>query len=958
MRLTVMMSKIYQIVFMCFLGVKMVGFSLEDSPPPPVQVESDEEAFLIRRIAEFWKDGDYQIVKTQITEFFEKYPESALKDNFLGILGDIHLQENHFETALGVYQSIQDPKIQEKVIINKLHCYYELHHFDQLLVEGKPLLGTETEALEGREKELVFLLAEGCFRQSLKEVEAERKSELVHEARRYYLDLKETPYSEAAQFALAEICAKLGENENGAQAYLELATLHPDMEEDLLFQAATLQSHYDQRSAIDTFRRVKKLEGDKAGHAAFNLIALLFQNEEYEQVISFHEQMGGNIPESYQPLFHFIVGRSFFLAGDHKGAIAPLGLYIDSQEAPSDRLQDALLIQMTCAYQTDREDLFSSGFERFKTLFPNASHTSKALFMHAMLLKKLGFLSQADEKLIEIKREHTDFEDQESFLFEYGLLAHQNERWKEGYDAFKEYIESYPESSQIDMAWKLFLSSSFRCYKNGQEGDPHDARTLFQDLSDILQRSEYLNEEEIRDYSLLYAKIAYELKEYPETLRVLQEFVFNRLTEEEDSSILAEAHLIAGFCHVEMLKDYSAFCRHAEQAIKINPQVCDNGNIHLQLYNAYISLAGFGSQDQTKEMIDQKHDFISHAAKHLQLAIDRGGAEVQVENRLWLAGYYSEYVKQYMEERWTHTLSDRSDISDAVDKAVKHYMHLLYSDGDLIEISLENLYLEHAALKLAKLIDYKGGKEEKLKLIEGLIDQQSRHAEFGWETKEQALFELASVYRDLGLSEKAYETFHFMKGFSDSIPNGMLSVAILESARLHFNLLDETCKRETNEEVLEILNDLKELQIRKSVHSEPVHLEAALDYARIRLEVSEIENKESRHLFLLGRIRDEFTSEKDIMNQGYLWELRHDLKKKQIFDVYMQFIDAEEHRLLAAQMQKQERVSEMQEQTELAMSLYHMVKESPATPRSLYERVSNRIKEITTVKTSLDEKDL
>ena len=50
--------------------------------PKKAQTQSDEEAFLIRRIAEFWKDGDFAIVKTQIIEFLDKYPESTLKDYF------------------------------------------------------------------------------------------------------------------------------------------------------------------------------------------------------------------------------------------------------------------------------------------------------------------------------------------------------------------------------------------------------------------------------------------------------------------------------------------------------------------------------------------------------------------------------------------------------------------------------------------------------------------------------------------------------------------------------------------------------------------------------------------------------------------------------------------------------------------------------------------------------------
>ena len=46
------------------------------STKTPSKATSDEEAFLIRRIAEFWKDGDYAIVKTQIYEFIKKYPNS------------------------------------------------------------------------------------------------------------------------------------------------------------------------------------------------------------------------------------------------------------------------------------------------------------------------------------------------------------------------------------------------------------------------------------------------------------------------------------------------------------------------------------------------------------------------------------------------------------------------------------------------------------------------------------------------------------------------------------------------------------------------------------------------------------------------------------------------------------------------------------------------------------------
>ena len=45
------------------------GYAHQKKEASSIQSSTDEEAFLIRRIAEFWKDGDYSLVKTQILNF-------------------------------------------------------------------------------------------------------------------------------------------------------------------------------------------------------------------------------------------------------------------------------------------------------------------------------------------------------------------------------------------------------------------------------------------------------------------------------------------------------------------------------------------------------------------------------------------------------------------------------------------------------------------------------------------------------------------------------------------------------------------------------------------------------------------------------------------------------------------------------------------------------------------------
>lgn len=941
-----MMSRLRQTALFCLLIGTATTFAATSAPVQATQVESDEEAFLIRRIAEFWKDGDYGIVKTQILDFFDKYPDSTLKDYFYGILGDIYLQENNYETALNNYEAINDSLITEKIILNKLQCYYELDQFDHLVLEGQPFIKKDLESLKERKQELYFLVAEGYFRQALLEESSEVKKEYAEQAKTYYGKLEGTSYGDISTFAIAEIYAILGESKKGAKAYLNLAELHPEMKEDLLFQAAVLQAEFDIAAAIETFSLIKDLDGNKARDASFNLIVLHFQNEEFAKVISSYEKASSFVPESYKPTFNFIVGKSFFSTGDNQNAIEPLTRYIDSQYLQSEQLKNALLIQMTCAHQTGNEELFNKTFEKLDSLFPNDPEIPKALFMHAMILKQQGSISRADEKLQYIKENYSHFEKQENFLFEYGLLSHQNERWKESYTTFKSFITEYPDSARSNAAWKLFLSSCLNYYKRSAGDGRYEKADFFVDLEKVLYHHDFLTDEELKDYSLLYAKTAFELDSYSAALRVLQDHLFTKVTEDEDPLALAEAHFIAGLCHAEMDADHSAFCMHLEQAMHLNAEMYDTAATHLQLYNAYISLAGYGERGELKANAEMQQDFISTAATHLQEASDKGEQKIKSENRLWLANHYFQSVKQYVSAHWTHKPMDHPEIVSAMEHAAEHYEQLLYEKGRPVSLTAKNLHFEYEFLKLAKLMEYREQNEKKLKLVKNLIEQQSQKPDLNWNSQKQALFELATVYQDLGKQEKAFETYSFIHSSSEHFPVSMSNEAVLRSARLHFDLLEETYKTESNEEVLSILNDLKELQIRKNVGSEPTHLEAALDYAKIRADIGENAEQDNRYLFFLKRIQDDFTSQEDLVTQDYLVTLNKNKAKKQIFDSYMKFIDAEKCRLQAKQLYEQERLSEMEELHESALSLYNEIKNDPATPQGLYERIASSIQEI------------
>jgi len=199
-----------------------------------------EEAFMVRRITEFWKDQDYQLVERQIFVFLEKYPDSVLKDYLKGILGDIYLKDRNFEKAIDTYLSIQDSAIQEKVLVNALQAMYELSRYTDLHKTGSKYL-THPDLFEERKEEFLFLVAEGYFRSSLDQDEPTSQP-LLLEAKKIYEKLLKTSYADPSQFALAEIYKKTNEPQKSAELFKKLASKYKDKKEELLFHAGLAES--------------------------------------------------------------------------------------------------------------------------------------------------------------------------------------------------------------------------------------------------------------------------------------------------------------------------------------------------------------------------------------------------------------------------------------------------------------------------------------------------------------------------------------------------------------------------------------------------------------------------------------------------------------------------------------------------------------------------------------------
>lgn len=906
---------------------------------------NDDEAFFVRRIAEFWKDGDFALVQSQIQEFFGKYPESPLHDYFLGILGDLYLQDNAFDKALTAYERVYDPEVNEQIILNKLQCYYELSEYDKLSAEGILYLSSTSDEILSRQDEFHFLLGESLFRQALEIDDETLKHKLAAQAKPFYTNLVETPYENLSLFALAEIHSMLGENEKATDYFLSLSERYPDKSEDLLFQAATLQASIDQSRSIELFNKVLGHGGSRSHDASFNLMVLLFQNEDYTQIVGNYDNLASNLTEEALPTYNFILGKSYFSLENYKGSSEPMQKYIEGQTVASNQLKNALLIQMTNASKTADEQLFSTSYSQFENYFPSDPELPKAQFLHAMVYKELGDIGQAFETLSYLKKNNGEFASKENFLFEYSLLAHNSENWDQSYISFKTFMTQFPANFNNDAAEKYFFSSALNLLKS--DSSNYSKTEFYSDLQVVLEHENIFTEQERREYALLAAKIAYEIDELNETNYYLGHYLDKANPENTDHESLAEAYYLAALTSEKMTNDPQAFCFYLENAQELNPSRYQTPGIHLQLYNAYISLSGLVDTDTETPSFssDQKDQFVEQAAQHLYSASLEEEHTLRPENSLWLANHYYSKASQH---------PNPEDLTEFRTRAIQLYTDALtFGNIDqLILIDEQNLSHEGEVLKFSKLLSHQDEHSKQLTLLQELLQQQSENTEFNWKYNKQALFELANCYTSIGESGKALETYTFLSNSFPNTTSTLENIAAYHSSKLRYNLLDGRLKTENNEIVHSILNNFKELQIRKNVESEPIHLEAALDYATIRSEITDQSMFEERYLFFLGRMKEDYTNHDDAMTQLYLSSVSESDVTQKVYDNYMKFIEAEMNRTVAKQMKKKKQMDDMKKYNALAFAMLQEIQNDSDMPRELQARVTKSINEINSHKKS------
>lgn len=813
------------------------------------------ESIELRQIADYWKEQEYPLAKERIHQFLQKYPNTPFKEQLYAMLADLFVKEKNYQMAIDFYQKISLEKRSPTTLFHHVYCLYQLGLWEEVINQAPYAMkhaGTTKEQLDT----MRFSFAEALMQSALKAEDSSYKKDMLLQAEWEYKRLLSTHYACDSLYALAHINILLKNLSQAANLYLTLAEKDPVNKEQYLFQAGCLQTSLDPDKAIENFEKVCALKKEKAPRAAYLLLQILFQKKEYSKFLTMREKLSDLIPSD--PLLFYYTGQSLYQTNSPDQAIFFLMQFLQHTNVNATYERSTIITLISCAKMTKNWTLLEEKLEHLAYFFPKDAQTLDLILMYAQLCKQnqnWGKTTQYLKKIIEISPNHPQ---KEALIYEQALCCIHEQKLEEGIHKILQFLEEFPHSSYAKQAWRQLLNCCMHDVKSSlTDLYPKKQATLITHLTKALEQEELFSDQERKKMHWLLIQSLFEQKHYENSFNFLEKYI-----EQYGSS--SDTYLFTALCQEELAVSPLQIAENFEQAL-LDPKTAYGRMCNRKLFNLYLSAS--------QEMPELRETLVLKAADHLFANIDE---VIALNNLDWLAHfYYQQFESAEKEEKQFY--AKRAKLS---------FEKLLDHSSLPVEA-----WLELEALKLCTLYDYIGEKAKKVPLLEILTHQQKKFPQIEWKWQRRTLFELGISYQEQKRYEEAIQAYDTLIDSSKHVFSYYGTAALLEKARLQFSLLPNSEKQENSQDIIAICDALKEVQIKKKLLSEPLHLEAALEYIEVKTCVSS--SPMEKRLELLLQIKDSFSLTEDSSVQHYLSTQDLFPDKMQLHQDYLCFIDLE-----------------------------------------------------------------
>jgi lipopolysaccharide biosynthesis regulator YciM len=868
-------------IFLVLISLSIITpiFS-DDNASDNVAVETQEEALLLRRIIEFWEEGEIDIVKDEVTKYLSDNMDTPFSNYLLSLLGDIYMREEKYSKAVVYYGTITHTEENFQVLVKYLQCLYELQQFDVIAEKAGPIFTScmDKNNLDFANPDFLqsyFLLSEAYYRMSLEEKEDLKYTKLAEE---YYKALLTTEFKEMALQALANLYHKLEDYETAVDVYMTLADEHKDDEEIYLFHAAVLQSNYDKKEALITFGRVLKLDQSKAQEAAYNMILLCYETQKYAQLVEHEEELLRILPDDKMSYLSFFVGKSYFYLEDYRSAAQQLNKYLCKEEGKTPETKSALVTIIQCANILEDIDMLAQAVNQFEVYFKDDEYLPQVYLAKGILEKKVGYPQKANETFDYIEKTYTSLSESKVFLIERALLYDQMEMKEQSLPIFRHLINTFPEYADDAICWGYLINASIACAEEQKE--EKSQQQLMDDLKVFLSKENIASDEEIEEYTFLIVQCEFNTGNYKEVVENLSRWIENNAS----SPHLACAYYMLAFSYKNL--DYiDEFCDYAEEALTYDEGNFNKKALHLALFNTY-------TDDISNKEGDVNEHLLDKASDHIYAAQEMNWDGIKQENILWLIDNYYLSVNTYLKGKWKDKVVEKkSELDIKANRAITLLEKLLLTETKELVINQSNIALEEEIIKLSELYGATNNIAAQKNILEIMVDHNTKDTGVVLKHSDKAVFQLAQMLEASGdniSAKKCYDKL--LKSPKTTFYNAL---ATLKSVRMKFLDKKDGELSFSDSEVISDLKQLKSLSINKKMDNEPIHLEAALDYIDLQCLLMKKEEKYSKRLKLLTKMKDNFTKQKDIISKDYHARRGQLPEKDRLYQAYLTLIEAE-----------------------------------------------------------------
>lgn len=831
----------------------LIGLSyLHANQEEPIFRESIE----LRQIADYWKEQEYTLAKERIYQFLQNYPHTLFKEQLYAMLADLFVKEKNYQTAIDFYQKISPEKRSPASSFHYVYSLYQLGLWEEVIDQAPSVLHHASTTKEQQDT-IRFSFADALMQTALKAEDISYKKEVLLQAESEFKKLLNTNYACDALHSIAHINVLLENPLQAANLYLALAEKNPDNKEQYLFQAGYLQIPINPNKAIELFEKVCALKQEKSSKAAYLLLQILFQQKEYAKLLNMREKLNDLIPPD--PLISYYTGKSLYQTNNPDQAIFFLIQFLESPSVHVAYKKSAVIMLISCAKITKNWSLLEEKLEYLIHFFPQDSQTLDLVLMYTQLCKQ----GQNWEKMTEYSKKALELSpncpQKESLIYELALCCVQQQKLEEGIHKILQFLENFPNSSYAKQAWRQLLNCCIQDVKSSSlELYPKKQALLVIHLTKALEQKELFSVQEEKELHWLLIQSLFEQKNYQNAYTSLEKYV-------KQYGNSSETYLFKALCQEHLDIHPLQIAENFEQVL-LDPQTTHKRICNRKLYNLYLSIA--------QEMSEEAGKALSlKAADCLFANMDE---TIELNNLSWLAHfYYQQFETAEKEQKIFH--AKRAKLS---------FEKLLHHKNLPIEA-----WLELEVLKLCTLYNYLGEKAKKVPLLEILTQQQQKFLQIEWKWQRRVLFELAMSYQEQKRYTEAIQLYDTLIDSSKHVLSYYGTAALLEKARLQFSLLLNDEKQGDSLAFIAIGDALKEVQIKKKLLSEPLHLEAGLEYIEVKSCMSA--HPLEKRLELLVQMKESFSSMEDPSVQHYLSTQDLFPDKMQLYQDYLSFIDLE-----------------------------------------------------------------